>query len=136
MKAISIRQPWASFIVDGPKCIENRSRNIVGSYRGRVLIHASRYKAKQSEQEEIWDWLLRRGLYGRSSSATGIMGSDWNALPCGYIIGVADLVDVVTDSEDPWFVGPVGLVLANVRKLTPHACKGKLGLFEAHHPKV
>lgn len=39
MKAISIKQPWASLIVKGIKDIENRTW--ATKYRGRVLIHAS-----------------------------------------------------------------------------------------------
>ena len=39
MKAITIRQPWASLIVHGIKDIENRSWQT--NFRGRVLIHSS-----------------------------------------------------------------------------------------------
>ena len=39
MKALSIRQPWASLIVAGIKDIENRSW--VTNYRGKLLIHAA-----------------------------------------------------------------------------------------------
>ena len=38
MKAITIKQPWASLIVEGIKDIENRTWKT--SFRGRVLIHA------------------------------------------------------------------------------------------------
>lgn len=40
MRAITVRQPWAWAIVHGGKDVENRSRNIAGSYRGPVAIHA------------------------------------------------------------------------------------------------
>lgn len=47
MKAISIKQPWASLIVHGIKDIENRSWPCPKKYIGqRVLIHASKTKAK------------------------------------------------------------------------------------------
>ena len=39
MKAITIKQPWASLIVHGIKDIENRSWST--KFRGRVLIHAA-----------------------------------------------------------------------------------------------
>ena len=39
MKAITIKQPWASLIVHGIKDIENRTWRT--NYRGRVLIHAA-----------------------------------------------------------------------------------------------
>lgn len=40
MKAITVRQPWAWAIMHGGKDVENRTRNIAGSYRGPVVIHA------------------------------------------------------------------------------------------------
>ena len=39
MKAITIKQPWASLIIDGIKDIENRSW--MTKFRGRILIHAA-----------------------------------------------------------------------------------------------
>jgi hypothetical protein len=42
MKAISIKQPWASLIVEGIKDIENRTWKCSEKYIGqRVLVHAS-----------------------------------------------------------------------------------------------
>ena len=42
MKAISIKQPWASLIVEGLKDIENRTWKCPEKYIGqRVLIHSS-----------------------------------------------------------------------------------------------
>ncbi len=38
MKVISIREPWASLIIEGHKCYEFRSWNT--KYRGDILIHA------------------------------------------------------------------------------------------------
>ena len=40
MKAITVRQPHAWAIIHGGKDIENRPRNLVGDYRGPILIHA------------------------------------------------------------------------------------------------
>jgi activating signal cointegrator 1 len=40
MKALTIRQPWASLIVLGAKSIETRSKPT--SYRGELAIHAAR----------------------------------------------------------------------------------------------
>ena len=45
MKAISIKQPWASLIAHGIKDIENRTWKCPQKYIGqRVLIHASNSK--------------------------------------------------------------------------------------------
>jgi hypothetical protein len=49
MKALSIRQPWASLIVAGYKDIENRSWRT--SYRGPVLIHSAQRVADVTLEE-------------------------------------------------------------------------------------
>jgi hypothetical protein len=43
---------------------------------------------------------------------------------------MAELVDVVTDSDSDWFEGPLGLVLAHRRPTKFIACPGQLGFFE------
>ena len=40
MKALTIKEPWASLIINGYKTYEFRSWNT--SYRGKILIHAGR----------------------------------------------------------------------------------------------
>ena len=40
MRAMTVRQPHAWAIIHGGKDVENRTRNIAGSYRGPVAIHA------------------------------------------------------------------------------------------------
>ena len=44
MKAITIKQPWASLIAAGLKDIENRTWKT--NFRGRVLIHAAKVSVK------------------------------------------------------------------------------------------
>ena len=63
MKAISIKQPWASLIAHGIKDIENRTWKCPQKYIGqRVLIHASKKPAdfwdSSSEISEIVDKFL------------------------------------------------------------------------------
>jgi hypothetical protein len=48
----------------------------------------------------------------------------------GGIIGVAEIVDCITDSDNDWFEGPYGFVLDSAREIPFVPCKGKLGLFE------
>lgn len=44
----------------------------------------------------------------------------------GRILGVADVVDCVTESTSPWFKGPYGLVLGRVMALPPaYAGRGR-----------
>jgi len=39
LRILTVRQPWAWAIIHGGKDVENRVRNIAGSYRGPVAIH-------------------------------------------------------------------------------------------------
>ena len=54
----------------------------------------------------------------------------------GALIGEVDIVDCVTRSESPWFVGRYGFVLKNpVLYDKPVPCRGALGFFEPEiHP--
>lgn len=132
MKAISLQQPWASIIVDGPKRIENRSRNFVGSYRGPVLIHASKYRPKERELVAIADFMRSRGLF--KGSAKDALQLVWTK-SFGGIIGRAVITDVVTISPDPWFFGTFGIMLEQVEPLPFFPCRGMLGLFQVEYPE-
>lgn len=50
MRIMTVRQPWAWAIINGGKDVENRVRNIAGSYRGPVAIHAG-----LAFDDESWD---------------------------------------------------------------------------------
>lgn len=135
MKAISIRQPWAWLIAAGFKDVENRpwKRN----YRGPILIHASKTTSRR-ERVEAWDFVRsicrdRPDEWAKIFKARLKLGTPCRvSLPTGAIIGQAEIVDVVTESESPWFVGPFGFVIANAKLWNvPYPCKGALGLFEA-----
>lgn len=126
LRILTVRQPWAWAIIHGGKDVENRPRNIAGSYRGPVAIHAG----------------MRDDSAGWARIST-IGAEDY---PRGEIIGVVDLVGVheggvsgcFPDVDDPtrlmWcseWADPVAqhLVLANPRPLTePIPFKGALGL--------
>ena len=59
MKAISIKQPWASLIAHGIKDIENRTWSCPQKYIGqRVLIHVSK-----TTDENGWEALTREQLF-------------------------------------------------------------------------
>lgn len=111
MKALSVQQPWAWAIIHNRKDIENRTWKT--SFRGTVAIHASLKLQPDAEMP------ARR----RTPRPDELL--------LGYIIGVAELVDVVEESDSIWFGGPYGFLLKNPRPLAkPIACKGKLGLWE------
>lgn len=141
MRVMTVRQPWALHIIQSGKDVENRVRNIAGSYRGPVAIHA----ALKPDEQALRD--LPR------LPPNGIP----RVFEYGAIIGVVDLVDVHSASvidgcgrmdnhcdEHPngcrhhcssWAMGPAPegwyqhLVLANPRKLATHLpFRGALGM--------
>ncbi len=108
MKILSIRQPWAHFIVQGSKNIENRSWST--SYRGPFLIHASLSIDREACRKQ---------------------GLDPSKLPTGRVIGMAEITDCVVAHRSKWFAGPYGFVLRNRRPLRFVRWTGALGLRDA-----
>ena len=103
-------------IINAGKDIENRTWST--SYRGPLLIHASKKPDPCIEQ------LIIGFLH---------LGIDMPPIPryqYGGIIGIADLVDVVTRSYSSWYAGPYGFVLENARLLPFVKNRGQLGLFD------
>ncbi|WP_414462948.1 ASCH domain-containing protein [Hyphomicrobium sp. DY-1] len=124
MKALSIRQPWAWAIVFGTKRIENRDWST--RYRGKLLIHASKGMTI-GEYQSATMFIERIGLAVPTR----------DQLQRGDLIGIADLVDVVTSSSSPWFQGKYGFVLENVRPLPNFVpLMGELGLFHVTQAAV
>ena len=85
MKAITVKQPWASLIVHGIKDIENRTWPCPKRYIGkRVLIHASSSPVKMVNPNNIfskqqWDslsmGLQREIICGYNEPTSAIIGS-------------------------------------------------------------
>jgi hypothetical protein len=127
--ALSIRQPWAWAILHAGKDIENRDWkdwNLGLRFRGRFLIHASSYVDKKIDPRDM-------GSIVTAAIARGMPAADvpaYEALPRGGIVGMAELTGIATSHWSPWFTGPKGLVLANVKPLPFVECKGSLGFFE------
>ena len=115
MKALSIRQPWASLIVAGIKDIENRSW--VTNYSGKLLIHAA-----QKFDKKGYEQLKKMGV--PEIIVKGMLEYS------GGILGEVELVDVVKASDSPWVEGPYGFVLKNAKVLKFQPMNGKLGIFE------
>jgi len=134
MRVLTVRQPWAWAIVQGRKDVENRSRNVAGSYRGPVAIHAGLAPFEK-------DNMASRAHREAREAATEIV--------FGGIVGVVDLVGVhvcvsaagcMPDPADhgrwalcsPWAEpGGYHLVLANARPLARAVqWRGALGLRE------
>lgn len=118
MKALSIQQPWAWAIVHGGKTIENRSWG--HRYRGPVLIHAAK-------KYDAWGTDTVQRMCPHFPGRINMF--------LGGIIGEAEIVDCVTESANPWFVGRFGFVLRNARPLPFFPCRGMLGFFDVEMPQ-
>ena len=117
MKALSLKQPFAELILQGKKKIELRKWNT--KFRGEFLIHAS----KKPDLEAMKKFGFKE-------------------LPCGFILGKANLVEVkkyknkiehrkdkeLHLADDSW--GEYGFILKDVKRLKPIPCNGKLGFWD------
>jgi hypothetical protein len=114
MKGLTLLAPWAEAVFSRGKDVENTTWKT--PYRGPLAIHAGMTLDLATCAELHLD------------PAQVIRGA---------IIGVVDLVDVVTDSTSPWAMpGYRHLILANPRRLdVPIPCKGRYsnGLWTLPH---
>ena len=85
MKALTVRQPWASLIALEKKRIETRTRRT--SYRGPVLIHAGMSRTVAELATELTEPFLSE-LHPNYASGQSEVGVD---LPRGQVIAVAEL---------------------------------------------
>lgn len=124
MKVLSIKEPWASLIMNGTKKIETRSWKT--KYRGEIYIHASLSKAKITKPE-VYELI-----------------KDMN-FKCGYIICKCNLVDCIYMTDEyvndmkinhyeeyicgHYEVGRYAWIVEDVRVIEPIEAKGKLGLW-------
>lgn len=123
MKALSIRQPWAWLIANGIKDIENRDWPT--KFRGPVLIHASSTMTRDDFEACC---LFVSSIADQVKLGKPVTFEGLRAM-CGGIVGQCEIVDCVTESESPWFVGQYGFVIRNAKPLPFQRCKGMLGFF-------
>lgn len=100
MRILTVRQPWAWAIIHGGKDVENRVRNIAGSYRGPVAIHVAREIDAHAivTPSRIHPSFREAAEHYMAANADPLKGSPWMG-GTGYIIGVVDL-DAVHESQD------------------------------------
>lgn len=124
MKALSIRSPWWWAILKAGKDIGNRDWKT--NFRGRVLIHASKWYKNDDVMDDLG--VIKRILdlddpvedHGKFLKPFG-----------GCIVGSVEIVDCVTHSKSPWFFGTYGFVLKDpIDFPRPFPFKGALGFFE------
>ena len=113
--AITVHQYWADAIVDGYKDVENRTWRT--AYRGPLFIHAGKSKKSMPASDRVM-----RAIAGIPANTDPVLGA---------IVGIVDLVDIVSDSESLWAEpGELHWLLANPRRIEPIYCTGKLNLWQ------
>lgn len=89
MKALTVKDPWATLIAYGAKVYETRSWST--PYRGEIALHASKAFPRY-DQEMCMDEPFFKTLTACQKMGLPNMLNDW---PRGAVIALADLVDVV-----------------------------------------
>ncbi len=117
MKTLSLKQPFAELILQGKKTIELRKWNT--NFRGEFLIHASKNPNEEAMKK-----------FG------------FEKLPCGYIVGKANLIDIKHYANDEEFNrdknlhlasrewGNFGFVLKNPERIKPIPARGQLNFWD------
>ena len=116
MKALTVRQPWASLIAMGVKRLETRSWST--TYRGPLMIHAGKawapgWLAWMHEDDDRLELLdSAGGCSDEDTNGSGYFRPWAKSLPLGAVVAVADLVDVV----------PITDALGGCKDETAHLC--------------
>lgn len=139
MRCLSIRNPWAWFVIKGHKRVENRSRPT--NHRGLLAIHAG------LADDGTWE----PGVVHANGSWDGEFlpdGTPWpaaSALPRGVILGTVEVIDCVlgadaamakhfrTDPSQEYFADEDAWcwILANPQALAkPVPWRGQQGLWD------
>lgn len=126
MKALTIHNPYPEMILDGVKCVENRTWYT--GYRGNLIIHAG----KSRNWMQPGDW----AIYGSRCHWGAIVGIV-NIIACVHIDNICagkyngtswgNFLPEHDHTQGPWC-----WVLDNPRRLQyPVACRGRQGLWDA-----
>jgi ASCH domain len=112
MKALTVRQPWASLLIAGVKDVENRTWST--GHRGRLAIHAGRPE-RQAFADEAWTLARKLRL----------------DTPSGVVLGTVKVLDVVSDSRSDWASpGHYHWVVGDAKPYArPKRATGRLGIW-------
>ena len=120
MKAITVKQPWASAIIWGGKDVENRTWST--KYRGPLAIHAGSGSFTDFDPYKWIRLTVGPSVLGEIRQYHRVRGS---------VLGVVDLIGCVREYDSPWAMpGCWHWVLAYPRAfVSPLPMRGKLGLW-------
>lgn len=145
-KVLSVCQPWAFLLCQGGKNVENRGW--ATSHRGPLLIHASGGGSKEWKRSLFADQTVLDRIIDRVCESGGSPPEIPDELPIGGIVGRVTLLDCVRGQpgqgtltshpvlSNPWYVGPVGWLVADQRPLPFIPMRGKLSIFEVDLPEL
>lgn len=104
MKALTLRQPWASLVANGVKTIETRSW--ATKHRGRIAIHAGKGGRGYFYCQTVDNVLARNPVVKKRElhMPDGAMIPDpgITTWPVGAVVALATLVDCVPIVENGW----------------------------------
>ncbi len=123
MTALTIRQPWAWFIVNGHKDIENRSWKPTAKWIGkRIIVHSSQRRLTKADYQNFLEICKDMGIKRFPKSV--------DDFDYGAMVGSAILSDVVRGAKSEWAVpGNWHFKLTGAKKMKPKKKKGQLGFF-------
>lgn len=144
--ALTVKQPWAHFIANSGKRVENRTWTT--PYRGLIAIHAGAYSGWDRNAEaspvareawKAWAWVRASGEVATPLTRSAA----YSFFSFGAVIAVATLAGCHRDEDSPlWRSGSPACSpwavraawhweLEDARPLPwPVPCKGKLGLWK------
>ncbi|WP_286842761.1 MULTISPECIES: ASCH domain-containing protein [Sphingobacterium] len=117
MKALSIKQPWASLIAHGIKDIENRTW--ATKYRGTIYIHASSKPSFSNLTLNLTHDQIDQMVLGDFCQ----LDSRSIAYPKSAIIGTVDIVDCVINHPSIWAEKTEGITDCNTKEFIPNRNK-------------
>lgn len=105
IKSLSIKQPYPHHIFHDGKDVENRDWPTKG--RGWFIVHAGVSKSEIDKDD-----------------------AHQMAMPRGGVVGMARIVDCVSEMDSRWFYGKFGFVLRDAFPLPLIPCRGQLSFFK------
>lgn len=130
MKAITIKQPWASLICWVLKDIENRTWKT--NFRGRVFVHAgAQWYENVKNVPTLFTFWQGNEISRKDKNSRFMEALLHKELPLSAIIGEVEIIDCVENHPSIWAMeGQFHWVLTNaIQYETPIPCKGALSFW-------
>ena len=141
MKALSVKEPWATLIIHFGKNTENRSWPT--AYRGPLLIHASKGvdldrdvtaigNCFQDSWKDLREYVIQKSPDMRPPLDLPVQIP---AINPGYAIGIVDVIGCDQAMRSPWDErGQYHWRLRNPRPIEAFMMRGQLGLYDVTMP--